>query len=547
MQINAHHDFTSLTSAQAIYEAILTERDLDPKPSFPTLQSLIPDLNLNKDNLANAKNVLESHLQKGSDILVYGDYDVDGVTSTSILFLTLNNLAKGTSSRILPFIPHRNLHGYGISPSSLEEIFSGAAFQNTAYPDFSPSLIITVDTGIVAHTEIKSLLDRGVDVILTDHHQPASTLPEATSIVHSTTSSGAGLAWVFSLYLTDEAQFALDLLDLATLGIVADLLPLTGVNRQLVYHGLKVVNNSKRPGLLALRQVAKLMDQDSLSVSDLSFRLAPRLNAAGRLADATTALRLLCTNDKSLSNKLAKQLDEYNRERQLLTDSGVKHALSQNSSDKLIIVASTDYHEGVVGLIAGRLVERFQRPALAISLSDELSKGSARSVKGINITSLLRKFESEFLGLGGHELAAGFSFSPDKLAKLSTSLINYANEHISDDLLEPEYSVDAILNLSQISLSLVKLLNQLAPFGIGNPRPRFVSHNLNVLEDRFLGSEGQHRRLTLEQNGETRQAIWFNCQLKEDLSKLSSLVYTIDLNLWKNKAYLQLIVKHAEI
>lgn len=544
MSASYHLDLTKLTSSQAIYEALLNDRQLVSNPKAPKLAKLISSLKLSQESLESSSKLLHSHLENGSDILIYGDYDVDGVTATSILYLSLSQLVAGTKARLLPFIPNRSRHGYGISSTSLSEIYSQQAFKETAYQDFSPSLVITVDTGIVANQEISDLREHGLDVILTDHHKPADSLPSSNNLIHSTLSSGAVIAWVVALYYLEESDYAYSLIDLATLGVIADLIPLTGINRALVKHGLVHLSNSQRPGILALKELAKIANQP-LSVSDVSFKLAPRLNAAGRLADAITSLRLLCTSSHTQANQLALELDRYNKQRQDLTSSGVNHALSLNSSDSLLIISSQEYHEGVVGLIAGKLVERFHKPALAISLSDDLAKGSARSIKGVDITALLRHFESDFIGLGGHQLAAGFSFDPANLDDLKKSLVNYANDTIDPQLLTHSITADGLLNLSQTSESLVKLLSQLAPFGIGNPRPRFLSNNLNILEDKPLGSSGQHRRFTLEQAGHTRQVIYFNCPLPHHLSSLSSLVYTLDLNQWNNRTYLQLVAKHA--
>lgn len=552
MQITSLADLTTLTSAEEIFEHLRAKRSLELDPPPPSLPALIKAFGLVKSDLNKAQALINKHLKVGSDILIYGDYDADGITATAIMWTTLTRLTKGTKARTLPFIPDRTRHGYGLSDRSLADIFSGMVFTSSAYPDFSPRLVITVDNGIVANQEVKTLRDKGVDVIITDHHlpaqagQPGKSLPPADVILHSLVSSGAGLAFVLALFLTDSRDSTYDLLDLATVGIVADQLPLTGINRTLVTHGLRRLNHTHNPGLLALVKSAGL-STTPLSTYHLNFVLAPRLNAAGRLADATDALRLLCTKDSKVAAKLARSLAACNEERQLLTEEGITKALLLKPRHRLIITASQDYHEGVIGLIAGRLAEHFFRPAIAISLKEGISKGSARSLGKINIIKILRQFPDLFEGLGGHELAAGFSVKSEHVKELTRLLEQYADTHLDPALLVPALSVDGLVTLSQTSLILTKLLEKLAPFGLGNPKPRFLSRNLAVIEDRRMGEAGQHRRLTVEQNGVTRQAVWFKTQVKYPLQLIKELAYTLDVNVWREKESLQLVVKHASL
>jgi len=535
-----------LESAEAIFNKLTTQRKLELNPPPPTLSSLQKDFELSSTTLKEVRTLLTHHIKQGRDILIFGDYDADGITASAVMYETLTLLTKGTKSRILPFIPSRARHGYGLSARAIKDIFSGAAFVTSSYPDFSPSLIITVDNGIVANKEVGLLRNRGVDVIITDHHQSGTTLPNANYVVHSLVSSGAGLAWVTGLFLSDFHPQIYSLLDLATIGIVADQMPLTGVNRQLVTHGLHLLNHTHNSGLLALYQAAGIQTQ-TITTYHINYVLAPRLNAAGRLADATDALRLLCSRDSRLISKLAHQINAHNEQRQELTGQGVASALQIPVKHNLVIVASSDFHEGVIGLIAGRLAEQHHRPAIAISIGEDFSKGSARSVNGINITNLLRQFSDLFEGLGGHELAAGFSLRTKNLTELTTRLENYADQHLDPSLLIPTYAVDGLLTLKQTSLTLARLLTRLEPFGLGNPKPRFLVRDLKVIEDRSLGKNGQHHRLTLEQAGLTRQAIWFNLPVSTSLTQLAELAFTIDINAFRGKESLQLVVKHANL
>lgn len=546
MRVKVLHDLKGLKSAKEIYQKLLTERGLDPHPPKPGLSGLIKDLKLSRADLAAAKTLITKHLDEGNDILVYGDYDADGITATAIMWTALSAMSKDKSARVLPFIPDRTRHGYGLSPASLSDIFSGTAFAHSTYKNFAPKLVITVDNGIVANKEVGQLKRRGVDVIITDHHQPDTVLPPSDVILHSTVSSGAGLAWVIALFLSDSSPETYQLLDLATIGIVADLLPLTGVNRQLVTRGLKTLSQTQNIGLRALIETAQI-EASPISTYHLNYQIAPRLNAAGRISDATDALRLLVTNNREQAGKLAKTISAHNQDRQDLTEKGIAHALQFPPEHNIIIAASANYHEGVIGLIAGKLAERWHRPAIAISLGKEVSKGSARSVNGIDITKLLRRFHKEFQSLGGHELAAGFSVQSGRIPKLTELLTTYADQEIDSSLLSPYHAVDGELTLSQTSPELVRLLDNLSPFGIGNPKPSFISRDLAVLEDRPLGKDGSHRRLTIESNSTTRQAIWFNCAIKHSIQEVKELVYTLDLNKWQGRETLQLVVKNANL
>ena len=553
MQITQRFQTTSKDTQESIFDSILSSRNISPQerdnflsPPTPTLSNLIEVFSLDSGVLEGAKSLIDKHIDSGTDILIYGDYDADGITATAILYKTLVHLSKDSTSRILPFVPDRTRHGYGISTQSIEDIESGQAFANSKYTDFSPSLIITVDTGIVATKEVKAIKDLGIDIIITDHHQPEEGLPPADHIIHSLRSSGSAIAWIFALFLTDSEPSIYQLLDLATIGIVADQIKLTDINRTLVTHGLTKLRETNNPGVKKLMELAS-RELSALSAYDINYVLAPRINATGRLTNATTALRLLCSRDPDSISALATEINEINQERRELTQLGIDKALEIKPEHKIIIVSSPDYHEGVVGLIAGRLAEKWHRPALAISIRDDIAKGSARSIGEINITDLLREFQDDFLGIGGHKLAAGFSLKPGNLDDLVGKLYKYADQHIPDSALVPIFQVETELTLEQTSLNFAHLLARLAPFGRGNSQPRFTSSDLIVIEDKKLGAEGLHRRLTLMQDGLKREAIWFNCQEDYPIKNIQELIYTLNINSWRGRESLQLVVKHATI
>lgn len=541
-------------NAQEIFEAILEsrgyktakERDAFLHPPEPSLEYLLKESGVTKTVLAKAKKILDAHISLGHDICVFGDYDADGVTSCAIMWQAITAYAKqqGSSSRILPFIPDRHKHGYGLGDKAVGEVIIGTAFGTGQYKDFSPKLIITVDTGIVAHAGIKSFRDAGIDVIVTDHHLPLEVgLPPATAIIHTLHTSGAGVAWIVAMYLLGEP--GMQLLDLVTIGVVADMMPLTGLNRSIAAHGLKLLSHTKRVGLIAMKTVMGVAEK-SLTTYDISFGIAPRINASGRIYNPLDALRLLCSSNPEISQVLAGKIESHNKDRQEYTDRALKMVVGKDIAHKIIVVIG-DYHEGVIGLVAGKLTELFHRPAVVMSDNGDVIKGSARSVSGVNITDLLRSLQTPFLGLGGHDQAAGFSLAKDQVAPMKDELEQLADTTIADSLLLKSHSADLSLPLSSTSLSLAKLLHTLEPFGMRNQKPKFLLENLTVLEDRKLGAEGKHRKLTVEQNGTTRELMLFNAKEDYPLKYIKALICTIDINVWQNKESLQLIGSYVEL
>jgi len=553
MEIQAKAKITGEMTAESIFEAILSSRGHKIKqdqidflsPQEPTLAYLLKESGIKKIILSKAIKLLDSHLKSDSDICIFGDYDADGVTSTAIMWqaMTAYGKVQKSKSRILPFIPDRHRHGYGLSREAVSEVISREAFSKTDYSDFSPKLIITIDTGIVAHTGIKSFRDAGIDVIVTDHHQPEAILPIANFFIHTLATSGAGVAWIFSLALLGNS--AMKLLDLAVIGVVGDMMPLIGLNRSITTYGLKALAKSTRPGLLAMK-AAMGIDNKVLTTYDISFGIAPRINAAGRIYSPLDALRLLCTSDTKLSSELSLKIESHNKDRQVYTDNALKQAI-QTKVDHKIIVIIGDYHEGVIGLVAGKLSEMWNRPAIVMSDNGEVIKGSARSIPGINITSLLRSLKTPFLGLGGHEQAAGFSLNKSDIKKFTKELESICDEKISEKLLVKSRGCDLALPLAITSLRLAKMLGSLEPYGIANPKPKFLFSDVKVLEDRKLGVEGKHRKLTIEQLGNTRELMLFNSSEEYPLKSFKSIIATIDINVWREKESLQLIASYVEI
>lgn len=552
MQLITKSQISETATAEEIFNKLLADRGYATQaekesflhPDRPTLKSLLKESGLKNPTLTKFKTILDQHLAAGHDICVFGDYDADGITATAVMWQALIYYAKGGKSRILPFLPDRLRHGYGLSAKAVDEIVGGYGFKSTHYPDFAPKLVITVDNGIVAHPAVSLLKEKGIDVIVTDHHTIADTLPIADLIVHTTMTSGAGIAWIVALSFLNENDFSYNLIDLATIGIVADMMPLSGMNRGIAVHGLSALTATKRAGLIALYQSAAIAGH-AVTTYDISYVIAPRVNAAGRLYDPYDALRLLCATSPITATPLAKQIDSHNHDRQELTDRAIEQAGKESFSHKIIVVMG-DYHEGIIGLVAGKLTERFHKPSIVMSVRKDLIKASARSLTGVNITELLRSLSIPFLSIGGHSGAAGFSLSPDTLNNFLEELYTVADTTIPDELLEPKLVADLTLVPSQVSLTLAKLLSSAEPFGIGNPKPKFLFRDLTVLEDKELGRDGKHHKLMIESGGKTLEVLMFNTKHKHPIKNLADLVATIDINVWHERETVQLIASYVE-
>ena len=503
---------------------------------------------------------IEKAIKDQEQIIVFGDYDVDGITGSAILWETLHELG----ANCLPFIPSRKDEGYGLSVKAL---------QNETLRAKNPSLIITVDNGIVANEAVGFAKDQGIDVIITDHHTVSQTLPEAFAIVHTTKLCGAGVAYLLSKeikYVTanevkqshskkiaassatprnDENDEDTHL-ELAALGTVADLVPLTGANRAIVTAGLKKLQTTRRPGLLALFQQARVA-QETIGVYEIGYIIGPRLNASGRIDSAMDSLRLLCTTNMTRAMELAAKLELVNRERQQLLKEATEHAVTGIQDEglgtrKILIVGHKSYEEGVIGLVAGRLVEAFYRPAIVLSLGETISKASVRSISGFNIIEFLRLHIEHFVNVGGHPMAAGFTVETTRIALLQKILEEKAGELLTDELLTRTLKIDCELPFEFINKGLYEGIQQLAPFGMGNPEPVFATRNVTVENLRVIGKEGNHLKLVLAQDSERFDAIAFGMGDLGTRLKPGDKIdvsYALDENTWNGETKLQLKVK----
>ncbi|KKU58275.1 MAG: single-stranded-DNA-specific exonuclease RecJ [Candidatus Amesbacteria bacterium GW2011_GWA2_47_11b] len=467
--------------------------------------------------------LIKSHIKKGHKIAIYGDYDVDGICSTAILWETIYSQYKN----VFPHIPHRESEGYGLSIAGIDHCLEQGA-----------KLIIAVDNGIVAHEQVAYCRKKKCDIIIIDHHEVGSPL-NTKYLIHNTSSCAAGLTWFFcrDYLLTPKAYYS-ELLSLVAIATICDIIPLLGPNRSFAKYGLEELNHTTRPGLLALFTEAGIK---SVGPYEVGFVIGPRLNAAGRLEHAIDSLRLLCTKDPTRARQLAASLGQTNRARQDATFSAVSHALSAVKESNLIVVSDSNYHPGIIGLVAAKLVEKYYRPAIAISVGEQESKGSARSIPGFHITDHLRTAEKLLVSVGGHAMAAGFTVENSKLEILISKLTSIK---INPELLVKKQRIDAEISLTAIDQELMARLKEFEPYGLGNPTPIFSTPEVKVSDIRRIGKDNKHLKFTAG----NLEAVWFNAPLDAERYTLDAvdLIYQIEVDSWNGQSKLQLLIKDVQ-
>ena len=452
--------------------------------------------------------ILEA-IDKEQTIVVYGDYDVDGVTATALLYQHL----KGMGASVKCMLPSREGDGYGLSKNAIQSIH-----------DKGCQLIVTVDNGISALEEAEFAASLGVDLIVTDHHLPHDALPKAVAVVdprraddHSPFKGLCGAGVAFKLCAALDGCPPEEMLDycgdLAAVGTVADVMPLTGENRTLVKAGLKLLQQTDRPGISALLEEVGL-EGKPITAENVSYAIAPRINAAGRMDNAVTALQLVLCEDEERAAELAHKLNEINVARQETEQEIVKAAQEQLDAepaileDRVILIWGRDWHPGVIGIVASRLVEKTGRPVIVVSVDEHgEGKGSGRSVQGFNLHECIASCEDILLRFGGHAMAAGLSVREENLPELRRRLNEWAARECAV-LFTPPLECDLSIHLDRITVESVRRLEQLAPYGAENPTPVFVLEKA-VIDGIFSVSEGKHCRLRLRQGNASIYAVWF--------------------------------------
>ncbi len=482
-------------------------------------------------------------------IAVYGDFDTDGVAATALLVEAL----RSSGALVEPYIPHRVDEGYGLHLEALRELYRRGV-----------RLVVTVDCGIRSLEEVKRA-SRGLDLIVTDHHSLAATLPPAVAVINPKRTdsaypfrdlAGVGVAYKLAQALLRAEQHQPNppqlqeeaLLDLVALGTVADLVPLLGENRALVQQGLERLNRHPRPGVEALMAEAGVRRGD-VDAAAIGFRLGPRLNAAGRIDTALLAYQLLTSRDPLETRELAQQLDQLNRRRQELTEQTVAEAEAQVLADDpeahLYLAASPSFLPGIVGLAASRLTEAYYRPSVVVELGEEESRGSCRSIPEFDITAALDQCSELLIRHGGHRAAAGFTVVTHKLGILTRRLKAIAAKQLADVDLRPLLQIDIELPLEEVDWAIHALLQQLEPCGMENPQPVLLSRGIEVRDRRAIGGEQQHLKLGLRDGqGVFWDAIFFrHGHLLAELPDRLDVAYTLDVNVWNGEKRLQLNVQ----
>jgi single-stranded-DNA-specific exonuclease len=479
-------------------------------------------------------------LLSSETIAIYGDYDTDGITATALLVQGLSALG----GKVTPYIPHRLTEGYGLRKAALENLYQQGA-----------SLVITVDCGITSLSEVKKAQRMGLDIIITDHHTPLPEIPPALAIVNPklpnsaypfTELTGAGVAFKLlqALFQSVGREEHLNkLMDLVALGTIADVSPLLGENRYLVKEGLKLINSSPRLGIKEIITQAG-RNMGSLNAESVSWVIAPRLNAAGRLEHAMTSYRLLMTDSPEEAYRLAIWLEQKNAERQKLTATTLARAREQvlaKGISPLLVASDNDYLIGIAGLVASRLSEEFYRPAIVIKTGEKISSGSCRSIPEFNIIAALNQCSHLLSQFGGHSQAAGFTLPTKNLARLQETLLQLATTQLAGVDLRPHLDIDAEITLPNLGGDTYQIIQQLAPFGRGNPVPIFLSHRVEVIDCRTMGNGGEHLRLKLKQDGIIWDGVGFGLgsYLAEVASPLD-IVYNLEIDRWRGEERLRI-------
>jgi len=507
--------------------------------------------------------------KRGEKVLVHGDYDVDGLSATAIILKALKML--GIDSQY--FIPNRMEHGYGFNLSSV-----------TKAKQICATLIITVDCGITSFETAALCKKEGIDVLITDHHEPVRSqnppsppfskgglggfpslnsdndlfLPDAIAVINPKISnpqspishlSGAGIAFKLAqaLSMIHDSRFTIhDFMDLAALGTMADVVPMTGENRLIVKEGLRLIENGTCQGLKALKKVAGI-EGKGLKPGLLSFTIIPRINAAGRISDSHDVVKLLLTDSEDEAIEISLWLDKLNGERQQIEEKVYQEALQQLNSKgvrPVIVLSSEGWHKGVVGIVASRIAEAFCRPAFILSIEGNIAKGSARSIPTVDIYKALAGCREFLTGYGGHKQAAGLILESKNISPFEEGMNRIVHETLTDKDFIPSLEIDADVNFSDINFNLTNEFEMLEPFGFGNPEPLLGSKKLEVLYPRIVGSN--HLKMKLRQRGQSIDTIGFDLGAffeRLEVSTTVDAVFTPFINEWEGARSLQLNLK----
>jgi len=518
----------------ALYELLASRfKDEDKK------LSQIPNPLLLQDADKAAKKIADA-IRENKKITLVGDYDVDGVSSTAIMVDFFRQIPYPLEA----IIPNRFADGYGVSPSVLERI--------------DTDLVITVDNGISAIEASKICKERDIELIITDHHTPGDALPQAFAIVDPKLESceypfkeicGAQVAWLLLALVKKELRLNIDMkqfLDILAIAIIADIMPLIDINRTLVKEGLKLLMTSNRPSSIIIRD---FLNKSKITSEDIAFQIAPRLNSAGRLEDASIALDFFTAQDTHAAFKqfeLLGQLNDLRKETEAQTTKNAIDAVDE--TDSIIIVAGEDWHEGVVGIVASRLVDKFGKPAIVLSIKNGVAKGSARSIGEVSIYELIKASEQLLTKFGGHKMAAGLGLEEENIAAFREAINLTASKLDPKDFL-PKETLAGIVNTQDIDMELLSILESFEPYGEANPQPKFFIQDAEVVSVKLMGSDKSHSRIEVRQNQfdrKTIELIAFRMVFEMPSDRKISCSYSITKNEFNGRVSPQLLVNKIE-
>ena len=483
---------------------------------------------------------LYAAVNNGERVGAFGDFDVDGITGTAIISEGLTSLGVSVS----PYLPHRVDEGHGLSNQAIDTL-----------ADEGVTLIVTVDCGITAFDEVDYAKTRGVDVIITDHHLPHDGVPNAVTSLNpklvggdypffELCGAGIGFKLIQGLFEFYGQPWDPGLLELAALGTIADLVPLLDENRYLVREGLRELGNTRRPGLRALYSSARV-DPDEITAETVSFQIAPRLNSAGRMGDPMDSFRLLTTTSTEEATALTHKLESLNMDRRAASEEayGIADQLVADLDElpPMLVISDERFHRGVAGLIAGRLVDRFRRPAVVIAVEGEYSVASGRSIPEFNIVAAMESCEDLLVRFGGHSQAAGLTITTEAIPQLKSRLEAYSAEILETQGLVRKVEIDAVITLDELDEVMVRWINDLEPYGPGNTRPIFASIGVKILETFHMGREQQHLRLRVETNGAQFTALAINQTEKwQANTQYADLAFTVMNDSFRGKGAIAL-------
>ena len=480
-------------------------------------------------------------IENGQNILIYGDYDADGMTASSVMKSALDELG----AEVQVYLPNRFTDGYGPNLDVYKYFIQNEDID----------LIITVDNGVAGHEAIAYAQSQNVDVIVTDHHSMPEVLPEAFAIVHPEHPesnypfkylAGVGVAFKVATALLDYIPS--DMLDLVAIGTIADMVSLTDENRILVSHGLKVLANTERAGLMELMRLSGT-DFEKVNEETIGFQIAPRLNALGRLDDPNPAIELLTGWDEEVAAEIAQMIDEKNSERKVIVENIFNQALTMITDEPVQILYHKDWHKGVLGIVAGRLLEQFHKPIIMLAEEEGILRGSARSIENFNIFEALNEHRELFMAFGGHKQAAGMTFALENVEAIKQVMLDFIQENDIDMSEKSSLEVQGSLQFDEISLETIRSLEKLSPYGMDNPKPHFLLTDYQVEQARSMGKDNSHLKLKLVQNGQALDAVYFGhgAESLEFEQSDTELVGTLSSNTWNGTTTVQLMVADARV